>query len=328
MNKNTPSPAADCDFQGLCPFDMNTIAGFANSMLAEQRRSRRWSVVFRCLLWLYLFGVLAVATLPLATQRLPASERHTAVVQIEGLIAPGMPASADKVITALTRAADNPHVAGIIIDINSPGGTPVQAGQIYQAIQALRTQHPTRPVYAVIGDTGASGGYYVAAAAEKIYAHQASVVGSIGVRAGSFEFTEAMERLGVRYRLYAAGEHKVFLDPFVASDPVAETHFKGVLSEMHQQFIDAVRAGRGDRLGNEPALFSGLVWTGAKAMELGLVDALADVRQVAAEVIGAAKRVDYTEKDSWVEKALTGVESEMGGWLARILARVLPGGLQ
>jgi len=307
---------------------MNTIAGFAGALLTEQRRNRRWRVFFQCLLWLYLLIFLGAILWSFNSARTPVeSGRHTALVRVEGLIAPGTDADADKVIKALRRAAESPDVAAILVQINSPGGTPVQAAQIYRAIQGIRRTQANIPVYAVIGDVGASGGYYVAAAAEKIFASPASVVGSIGVRAGAFDLTSLMERIGIKYRLLAAGDHKVFLDPFVEADSAAETHFEGVLGEIHQQFIAAVRAGRGDRLkvdgvAENPDVFTGLVWSGQQAVALGLVDELADARDVAERVIGAATLVDYTEKTGWFERAFGRVGSAVGAGFTDALVRL------
>jgi len=227
------------------------------------------------------------------------------------LIASSMDANAEDVISGLRSAFKNDTTVGVILSINSPGGSPVQAGEMYDEIIRLREAHPNTPIYAVAADVCASGGYYVAAATQKIYANKASIIGSIGVRTDGFGFVDAMTKLGITRRLYTSGDSKGFLDPFQPPKPEDVQHLKGMLDEIHQQFITAVRQGRGERLQETQELFSGLVWTGSKSLELGLIDELADVRYVAKEIIGAEKIIDYTKRPKVLERILSNVETTL-----------------
>ncbi|NJN46718.1 MAG: S49 family peptidase [Candidatus Competibacteraceae bacterium] len=239
------------------------------------------------------------------------SQPHAALVNVEGLIASGMDANAKDVISGLRSAFKNDNTVGVILSINSPGGSPVQAGEMYDEIMRLREAHPKTPIYAVAADVCASGGYYVAAATQKIYANKASIIGSIGVRTDGFGFEDAMTKLGITRRLYTSGDSKGFLDPFQPPKPEDVQHLKSMLDEIHQQFIAAVRQGRGERLRETPELFSGLVWTGSKSLELGLIDELADMRYVAKEVLGTEKIIDYTTRPKVLERILSNVEATL-----------------
>jgi protease-4 len=221
---------------------------------------------------------------------------------LAGVIMPDSDASADNVVSGLRAAYEDKKTAGIILRINSPGGSPVQSGYIYNEILRLRKAHPDIPFYAVISDICASGGYYVASAAEKIYADQASIVGSIGVRMDNFGFVEAMKKLGVERRTLTAGENKALLDPFAPSNPAVNKHLQGLLNDIHGQFINAVKQGRGNRLKEVDGLFSGLIWTGSKGVEIGLVDELASASYVAREVIHAEDIVDYTVRPDFFSR--------------------------
>lgn len=268
----------------------------AMSSINEQRRARRWRIFFVLLAFIYLGVVLVLVARPGLQQRV-GDGAHTAVVDIHGVIAPDRRANADAIIAGLRNAFENDNTRGVVLRINSPGGSPVQAGYIYDEMLRLRNKHPDIPLYAVIEDVGASGGYYVAAGAEKIYADKASLVGSIGVRMGSFGFVEAMDKIGVERRLLTAGENKALIDPFLPVDETSQTHLQGMLNEIHQQFIDAVKSQRGDHLNNEERLFSGLIWTGERGMALGLIDALGSVDYVAREVIGEDVVRDFTQRE-------------------------------
>jgi protease-4 len=225
----------------------------------------------------------------------------TGLVDVKGIIAEGAPASADNVIEGLRAAFEDEATVGIIVRINSPGGSPVQAGYINDEIKRLRAKYPDKKLFAVIQDICASGGYYVAAAAEEIHADKASLVGSIGVRMDSFGFVEALDKLGVERRLLTAGEHKGFLDPFLPLREQEVQHVSGLLGEIHAQFIETVKAGRGKRLQDDPRLFSGYVWTGARAVELGLVDGLASAGKLARERFEAEDIVDFTPRENVVD---------------------------
>lgn len=293
----------------------NLVNRIAWEAIAEQRRARRWGIFFKFLFAGYI-ALFFLIYLPVDwSGGSIVGKKHTALVEVEGVISSVQEASADYIVTGLRAAFEDKHTAGVILRINSPGGSPVQAGYIYDEIKRLRALHPDIPLYAVISDICASGGYYIAAAADKIYANKASVVGSIGVVMSSFGFVEAMDKLGIERRLLHAGENKGFLDPFSPLKADEVTHIDEVLGNVYQQFIDVVKAGRGDRLRDDDKIFSGLVWTGEQSLELGLVDALGSASYVAREVIGAEDIVDYTLRESF----LNTFAREIGASLANSL---------
>ncbi|UVE19239.1 S49 family peptidase [Pseudomonas sp. LS44] len=267
----------------------------------EQRRSRRWGIFFKLLTFIYLFVAIALLSPSFDLKGGAArSGNHTAVIEIRGVIADKEAASADNVISSLRKAFEDANTKGVILRINSPGGSPVQSGYIYDEIRRLRGEHPDIKLYAVITDLGASGAYYIASAADSIYADKASLVGSIGVTAASFGFVGAMEKLGVDRRIYTSGEHKAFLDPFQPQKAEETQFWQGVLDTTHRQFIASVKKGRGDRLkdAGRPELFSGLVWSGEQALELGLIDGLSSTSAVARDVVGEKELVDFTVQES------------------------------
>jgi len=274
--------------------------------LGDQRRGRRWGNIFKLLILLYLVGILAVALSRSAWEGLKTGQDHTALVQVKGVISADSEASADRVISALRDAFEAPRVKGVILRINSPGGSPVQSGYINDEVRRLKEKYKKDkghdlPVYAVAVDLCASGAYYVAVAADKIYADKASLVGSIGVRIDAFGFVEAMKDLGVERRLLASGANKGILDPFSPLPEAQRQFIQTVLDQLHQQFITAVKTGRGDRLKGGDELFSGLFWNGDQALTLGLVDGLGSASLVAREVIGAETLVNYTKKKDLFE---------------------------
>ena len=270
------------------------VRDFAFEALREQRLARRWGIFFKGLAFVYLLLVIILAVPGGVWMSGLATEEHTALVDIDGVITPDSPANADTIVAGLRKAFENEKAAGIILRINSPGGSPVQSGYINDEIVRLREQHPDTRVIAVIADICASGGYYIASAADEIYADKASIVGSIGVRMDSFGFVDAIAKLGVERRLLTAGDNKGFLDPFQPLHEAHVGHVRGILDTVHEQFINTVKRGRGDRLSDDEQLFSGLFWTGEQSLALGLVDALGSAGYVAREVIGAEKIVDYT----------------------------------
>ncbi|HAS51440.1 MAG TPA: signal peptide peptidase SppA [Gammaproteobacteria bacterium] len=293
------------------------LTQLALAAVTEQRRTRRWGIFFKFLFLIYLI-VLLVLAWPDSLSTASA-KRHTALVRVEGLISSSTEASAKNVIEALRKAFKDENTVGVVLEVNSPGGSPVQAGEIYDEIQKLRQQYPKIPIHAVTSDVCASGGYYIAAAAQNIYANKASIVGSIGVRMDSFGFTEAIAKLGVERRAYTAGSNKDFLDPFKPVNPAEVQHLQGMLDAIHQQFMTAVKQGRGERLKDNPDLFSGLMWTGEQSVGLGLIDALGSTRYVAEEVIGEKTLYDYTKHTTWIDRVLDGTEMSLGAALLKVL---------
>jgi len=274
----------------------------------EQRRSRRWGIFFKCLTFVYLISALLLFSpfggLSSGSKVASKGGAHTAVIELKGMIDSNEQASADNIVGGLRQAFADKNTKGVVLRINSPGGSPVQSGYIYDEIRRLRGEHKDIKLYAVITDLGASGAYYIASAADAIYADKASLVGSIGVTAAGFGFVDTMEKLGVERRTYTSGEHKSFLDPFQPQREDEALFWQKVLGTVHQQFIDSVKAGRGDKLKSEahPELFSGLIWSGEQALELGLVDGLGSTSYVAREVIGEENIQDYTREPSPFER--------------------------
>jgi protease-4 len=282
----------------------------------EQRRARRWGIFFKILVFIYLFGAIALFSPLLSVDSSTSQKPHTAVIELRGPIADQQEASADNLITSLREAFENESTRAVVLRINSPGGSPVQSGYVYDEIVRLRGLYPDAKLYAVITDLGASGAYYIAAAADEIYADKASLVGSIGVTAASFGFVEALDKLGVERRVYASGEHKTFLDPFQPEKPEETEFWQGVLGTVHQQFINQVKAGRGERLKEHPDMFSGLIWSGEQALELGLIDGFASTSEVARDIVGAKELVDFTHRESAFERFARQIGASMGSTLA------------
>ncbi|MFO7527716.1 MAG: S49 family peptidase [Marinobacter sp.] len=278
--------------------DWKLIEKLVMSLQVEQRRSRRWGIFFKLLTFGYLLALLFLIRFPFGESLDAGIGAHTAVIEINGTIAADELASADNIVGSLRSAFEAGSSKAVVLRINSGGGSPVQSGYVYDEIKRLREEYPDKKVYAVISDIGASGAYYIAAAADEIYANRASLVGSIGVIAGGFGFTEVMDKLGVERRLYTAGDNKAFLDPFSPEDEDEVQFWSSVLENTHRQFIEAVKRGRGDRLADDERLFSGLVWSGEQALELGLIDGLGSTSSVAREIVGAEKLVDYSRRKS------------------------------
>ncbi|MGB5177862.1 MAG: S49 family peptidase [Gammaproteobacteria bacterium] len=280
----------------------DVINRLAFAALDEQRRTRRWNIFFKVLLALYLLALL-ILYLPTDWGELgKVSEKHTALVDLKGVISDSTEASADSVIKGLRNAFEDEKTAGVILRANSPGGSPVQSGYIYKEIKRLRELHPDTPLYAVVTDVCASGCYYVVSAADEIYVDEASIIGSIGVRMDSFGFVDTMKKLGVERRLYTAGESKGFLDPFTPEKSADVEHVKLLLDSIHQQFISAVQEGRGERLHANDKLYTGLVWTGEEGIPMGLADKIGSSSYVAREVIGEEEVVEFTEKPDFFKR--------------------------
>lgn len=308
----------------LDPGNMNSkewklIEKTVSQLGVEQRRSRRWGIFFKLLTFFYLFLLLGIMSQGLDESALSEAETYTAIVDVRGVIADEEEASADFIVTGLRSAFEADGSKAVLLRINSPGGSPVQAGYVYDEIKRLRALYPTKPLYAVISDLGASGAYYIAAAADEIYADKASLVGSIGVVAGGFGFVDAMEKFGVERRLYTSGEHKSFLDPFSEENSDEVEFWENVLKQTHQQFISKVKEGRGERLKDDNQIFSGLVWNGEQALEMGLIDGLGSAGYVAREIVGAEEIVDFTPQPDPFERFTETLGIAAGSAMAKVL---------
>ena len=290
----------------------------AFAALEEQRASRRWRTFFR-LTWLLVALLVAWAALYQSTSGTSKSAPHTAVVDIKGEIASGAEASAELVVAAMRSALEDEGSQALVLLINSPGGSPVQAGIINDEIVRLKAKY-NKPVYAVVEETCASAAYYIAAAADEIFVDKASIVGSIGVLMDGFGFTGTMEKLGVERRLLTAGENKGFLDPFSPQTEKQRAYALTMLDQIHQQFIGVVKAGRGDRLKPTPETFSGLFWTGQQAIEMGLADKLGSLDYVAREVVKAEDIIDYTRRENVAERLVKRFGAAMGAGALKALA--------
>ncbi len=304
MNNQEPDPSTLQDTPAAAQPERQVLETLAMELLREQRASRRWRIFFRfATLAVMLVGVWAAFDLTGSPKQV--STRHTALIEIEGEIdADSSTGSVSSILPALNDAFSDSGSVGIILRMNSPGGSPVQAGIVNDEITRLRKLHPKKPVYVVVEDMCASGCYYIAAAADRIYVNQASIVGSIGVLMSSFGFTGLMDKLGVERRLLTAGENKGFLDPFSAQSDKQKEFTQGLLKEIHQQFISVVRKGRGARLKETPDMFSGLFWTGSTAISLGLADGLGTVDSVARDVLKAEDLIDYTTREGLSDRVL------------------------
>ena len=317
LSGNNDQPASGNNAQSQSVVDRLVFAS-----LREQIRARRWRIGFV----LFFFTYLTVTTTMLFVKSEggfmaggePDGDKHTAVVRLSGVIASGEEGGADTVIAGLRAAFEHEDTAAIILEINSPGGSPVQAAYIYDEILRLRQKHDSIPLHAVVVDIAASGGYFVAAAADRIYVNPSSLVGSIGVRMDAFGFVDLMEKVGVERRLLTAGENKGLFDPFLPEQADQKAHLQTMLNEVHQHFIKAVRDGRGDRLEESKGIFSGLIWSGETAMGLGLVDAYGSTSSVARE-LGAEDLVDFTPSSSFLERITDRIGASIGNSISASL---------
>jgi protease-4 len=299
-------------------WERDVIRKLAESALAEQRKGRRWGILFKSLTFVYLFAILFIALGWMGSRDGVHTGKHTAMVELNGVIEADSLASSDSVNAGLQDAFEDKNTQGVILRINSPGGSPVQANAINEEIRRLRGKYPGTPLYAVVDDICASGGYYVAVAADRIFVSKASIVGSVGVLMDGFGFTGTMEKLGVERRLLTAGDNKGFLDPFSPMEPKQKQYAQRMLGEIHQQFIAVVRNGRGKRLKEDADTFSGLVWTGERSVELGLADAIGDTAYVAREVIKAEQIVNFTPRENIAER----FAKRFGAAMAEALVRI------
>ncbi len=283
----------------------------------EQRKARRWSIVFKLLTFSYLLVLLVLFMSPSkhGTSGTESSSDHIGIVELNGEIADGKDANADDIIAGLTDAFEAKNSKAVVLRINSPGGSPVQSAYVYDAIRQLRTKYPNKKLYAVITDIGASGAYYIAASADQIYVSPASLVGSIGVIMQGFGVQSLAQKIGIEDRTMTAGAHKAIMNPMAAISPEEKAHVQKLLDTIHQQFITAVKQGRGQRLKETPDMFSGLFWTGQQAVELGLADGFGSVKTVG-KLIGTDEQVDYTQNKNPMDNLIRKLGVTMGETVA------------
>ncbi len=282
----------------------------------EQRKARRWGIVFKLLTFAYILAIIImVATPSKHGAKTDASADHVAVVELDGEIADSKDANADDIISGLTEAFEAKNSKAVVLRINSPGGSPVQSAYVYDAIRQLRIKYPNKKLYAVITDLGASGAYYIAAAADQIYVSPASLVGSIGVIMQGFGVQSLAQKIGIEDRTMTAGSHKAIMNPMAAVSPQEKAHVQKMLDTIHQQFITAVKQGRGQRLKETPEMFSGLFWTGQQAVELGLADGFGSVKSVA-KLIGTDEQVNYTQSKNPMDNLIRKLGVTMGETIA------------
>ncbi len=312
-SSSTPTPPRGREWELLEKVVMASVE--------EQKRARRWSIFFKLMTFLYIAWLVWLIFGSSNVEKAAISGSHTAVVDVSGEISDRSDANADAIIGGLQSAFEAPKSKAVVLRINSPGGSPVQSAYVYDEIRRLRALHKDKKVYAVITDMGASGAYYIASAADQIYVNPGSLVGSIGVIMQGFGVQGLMQKLGVEDRTMTAGEHKAILSPFEPMKPEEKAHVKALLDTVHQQFITAVRQGRGQRLKENPEIFSGLFWTGQQAVELGLADGFGSVDSVARSVVGAEDIVDYSEMPDPVTLVLRRLGASMG---EAVMAQMAP----
>mgnify|MGYP000335370075 CR=1 FL=1 len=313
----------DQQSQNTSGWEREVLEKLALAAVTEQTRARRWSVFFKALMFVYLIGVGMMAFYPkFESATAGGDENHTAVIDVLGVIAEGEPANADAIIEGLRDAIKDKKTKAIILNVNSPGGSPVQSGYVYEEIRRIKLKYPEMPIYAVVSDICASGGYYIASAADKIYVHQASMIGSIGVVMNGFGFVNVMEKLGVDRRLLIAGKHKALMDPFSPANDDETKHMQTLLDNVHQQFIAAVRVGRGDRLVETEDTFSGLIWTGEQGVKLGLADEFGSVDSIARDVVGVKKKVNFTPQERLLDKIAGKLGASFGQALGKVATNI------
>ena len=302
-------------------WERSVLEKLAFAALAEQRAARRSRLIGR-ITWLVFFLLLAWIVLDFGGTGKSTSAPHTALVEIKGEIASGSEASAELVVASMRSAFEDHGAQAVVLLINSPGGSPVQAGIINDEIKRLKAKH-NKPIYAVVEESAASAAYYIAVAADRIYVDKASIVGSIGVLMDGFGFTGLMDKLGIERRLMTAGENKGFLDPFSPQTERQRVYAQAMLDQIHRQFIEVVKAGRGQRLKENPEMFSGLFWSGQQAVELGLADQFGNLDYVAREVVKAEEIIDYTRRDNVAERLVKRFGAAIGEGSVKAL-RSLP----
>ncbi len=301
-------------------WEREVIEKLALAAITEQTRARRWGVFFKSLVFCYLTIVLGITLYPVLKKDMGIdSKEHTAVIDVTGPIAEDKDANAASIIESLRNAVKDKQTKGIILHSNSPGGSPVQSAYVYEEIRAIKKQHPDLPIYAVVSDICASGCYYIVSATDKIFVNPSSLIGSIGVLMDGFGFVDVMQKLGVERRLLTAGAHKAMLDPFSPPKTDETKYMQGLLDQVHQQFISAVKAGRGDRLIESPDMFSGLVWTGEAGVKIGIADAFGTEDYVAKDIIGAENRVDFTKQSRFLDKIAGKLGASFGHALGALI---------
>lgn len=302
-------------------WERDLLEKVALAAITEQTRARRWGNFFKSLLFIYLFAIFGVAVYPKLGNEHHGSkgDDHTAVIDLTGQIGEDKDANADSIIEGLRDAIEDKHTKGIILHANSPGGSPVQSAYVYDEIRRIKKEHPTMPIYTVVSDMCASGCYYIASASDKIFVNPASLVGSIGVLMDGFGFVDVMQKMGVERRLLTAGSHKAMLDPFTPRKENETIYMQSLLNQVHQQFIHAVKIGRGSRLKESPDMFSGLVWSGEEATKLGLVDEFATQHEVAKNLIGAEEEVNFTPQERFVDR----IAGRLGASFGQVLSSFL-----
>ena len=294
--------------------------------LKEQKTARHWGIFFKLLTFFYVSLVIGIASYPQFKEDLEStSKQHAAIIDVLGVIAQGETTNASNIIEGIRDAVKDKNTKGIILNINSPGGSAVQSAEIYDEIKRQKKKHPDLPILAVVSDMCASGGYFIASASDKIYVNRASLIGSIGVIMNGFGFTQVIEKLGVERRLLTAGEHKAMLDPFSPAKEEETKHMQVLLEQVHQQFITAVREGRGDRLkvAETPELFSGLVWSGAEGVKIGLADDFGSLDSVAREVLGTEEKVNFTPQERLMDR----LAGKLGTTFAQTISGAFNGGV-
>jgi protease-4 len=324
FSTDTPTDSRMAAPPTVSTWERETLETLVFATLKERRASRRWGIFFKLLfLALAFFALWAYFDFNFSGTDAETLGRHTALIEINGEIEAEGTGSADSVIPSLNKAFGDSGSAAVVLRINSPGGSPVQAGIIVDEILRLKKGYPAKPVYVVVDEICASGGYYIAAVADRIFVNKASIVGSVGVLMDSFGFTGTMDKLGVERRLLTAGENKGFLDPFSPQSDKHKAHAQAMLNEIHQQFISVVRTGRGTRLKETPDTFSGLYWTGAKAVDMGLADGFGTVDTVARDIVKAEDIVDYTAHEGLPERVL----KKFGAAVGESAVKAMSGGV-
>lgn len=317
FNRNKPQSDSAPALPGSGPSNDNALLReLAVDYMRDKKIRRRWRIAFTVIVLLYLFGLLAFSV---SGGNATAARPHTALVELSGIIGTEVGVTSDQINRSLRNAFSAENSKGVLLRINSPGGTPVQSAEINEEILRLRAAHPEKPMYAVVSDLAASGGYFVAVAADKIYANRSSIVGSIGVRMDGFGFVEAMEKYGIERRSLTAGENKAILDPFLPVKPAQKAHAERMLGQVHQHFIQAVKQGRAERISQAPEVYSGLFWSGEEAKQLGLIDDFASVDAVARDIVGQEEIVDYTIQPNFLEQLSRDFAVSVGVGIAKTL---------